>query len=239
MKKFYLLGSKISHSKSPAYWRGVFEKAGVDATYELMDLADETDAKKFIEARDFDAINITTPWKKLAFECADEPNEMAKFCGGCNFLVNENGKLLGYNVDGFGCCDFLESEGIKFLGKTVFVCGTGPTARSIAFAARLAGADVTMLSRRCQELEIPVITYDDTNLEAADIIINATTLGMKPGDPSAISEFFEKTIYFDCIYGHGETEFVRRAKEAGALVFDGAGMLDAQALRCVKIIGLA
>lgn len=239
MEKFYLLGSKIAHSKSPSYWQGIFDSRGLDWSYELMDLRTEDEARAFIEGRNFHAINITTPWKQLAFACADEPNEVSKFCDGCNFLVNDEGVLRGYNVDGYGCIDYLKSQGVLLAHKNVFVCGTGPTARSIAWAAREEAANVTMLSRNEKDLEIPVATYSDWDARVADVVINATTLGMNKGDASPISEFSDKAIYFDCIYGHGLTNFVAQAKQAGAQVFDGAGMLDAQALRCVKIIGLA
>lgn len=236
MAKLYLLGHNISHSKSPVFWREVFSRREINWTYDLADIESEDDARDFIKAANFRAINITTPWKKLAFQCADEPNDVSKFCGGCNFLVNDNGSLRGYNVDGYGCVDFLKSQGVLLKDKNVFVCGTGPTARSIAWASREDGANVKMLSRSAKDLEIPVLTYAAVDLRVADIVINATTLGMNAGDPSAISVFSKSTIYFDCIYGHGITQFVAKAKDAGALVFDGSGMLDAQAKRCENIL---
>ena len=241
--QMFLLGSEISHSASPAHWKKTFEKKGLNWTYELADIPDETEAKKFILAKEYVAINITTPWKKLAFECADIRDGASKFAGGCNFLIHNKGKLEGYNVDGSGCVNFLKSTGFKFEGKNVFVCGFGPTAKSVAYACKTAGASVTMLSRTvseerlklCESVGIKLKPYG-CELVDANLVINATTLGMKADDPSPIDTMFNVCTYFDCIYGHGETAFIKNAHNAGAVSFDGAGMLESQAVACEEIL---
>ena len=244
-KKMFLLGSGISHSASPAHWQKTFEEKGLDWTYELADISDETQARKFILSRDYVAINITTPWKKLAFECADYVDGASIFAGGCNFLVNLPDKLRGSNVDGAGCVKFLESTGFNFKGQSVFVCGFGPTAKSVAFACKIAGANVTMLSRTVNEERLKQCAGDDIQLQTydceladANLVINATTLGMKSGDssPIALVRMSKDCIYFDCIYGHGETQFIKNAKSVGAVCYDGAGMLEAQAVACEEIL---
>ena len=241
----FLLGCEISHSASPAHWRKTFEDKGLNWTYELADIADESDAKKFIIAKDYIAINVTTPWKNLAFECANERDGASKFAGGCNFLIHKKGKLEGYNVDGSGCVNFLKSTGSEFEGKNVFVCGFGPTAKSVAYACKTAGANVIMLSRTvseerlklCESVGISLQPYD-CELADANLVINATTLGMKVGDTSPISlkSMSENCTYFDCIYGHGETAFIRHAQEVRAPYYDGAGMLEFQAIACEEIL---
>lgn len=241
----FLLGSEISHSASPAHWAKTFSEKNLNWTYGLADIADESQAKKFIYDKDYVAINITTPWKKLAFACAEKSDGASEFAGGCNFLVNKHGKLEGYNVDGAGCVDFLKSQGICFNGANVFVCGFGPTAKSVAYACKTAGANVTMLSRTvdverkslCENVGIGLQTYA-CELAGANLVINATTLGMNACDPSVIvkDRMDKNCVYFDCIYGHGITQFVKNAKEIGAQCFDGAGMLEAQARKCEEIL---
>ena len=246
--KMYLLGSGISHSKSPAFWADLFKEKGLDWTYELADIADEVDARRFIEDRDFCAINITTPWKKIAFELADERLGASTFCGGCNFLVKKGISLEGYNVDGQGCVNDLKSKGVDFDNLCVVVCGTGPTAKSIAFAATLAGAIVIMLTRDASKKiafklngrEVMVLDYKSARHEIgyAKLIINATTLGMEKGDPSPVDKSLlnEGHIVYDCIYGHGQTQIRVDAAAAGACSYDGAGMLNAQAKACADLL---
>ena len=241
--QMFLLGSEISHSASPAHWKKTFEERGLNWTYELADIPDEAEAKKFILNKDYVAINITTPWKKLAFAHADSVDGASKFAGGCNFLVNNQGKLEGHNVDGDGCVNFLKSTGFEFEDKNAFVCGFGPTAKSVAYACKTSGANVTMLSRTvdeergalCESVGVGLSAYD-CELADANLVINATTLGMKRDDPSPISAMTAGCVYFDCIYGHGETAFIKNAREAGAVCYDGAGMLEAQAVACEQIL---
>ena len=252
MKNFetqmFLLGESISHSKSPAHWEKTFLDRGLDWTYVLKDISDESCAREFINLKHYKAINVTTPWKRLAFEQADKKSEAAKFARGCNFLINNNGVLAGHNVDGEGCVLDLQSKGIVFDNLCVVVCGTGPTAKSIAYAVTMAGGVVIMLTRdrdKCGILkvssrEIMVLDYREANHEIgyAKLIINATTLGMKEGDPSPIDcdLLNEGHTIFDCVYGHGQTQIIKDGKRAHAKCFDGRGMLDAQALCCEKLL---
>lgn len=248
-KKMYLLGREISHSKSPAFWESYFEEHGLNWEYDLADIMSESQAKAFIESKGYVAINITTPYKQLALKYCDESDDIAKFAGGCNFIENKAGKLYGFNVDGWGCVDFLEKEAkVQLLHACTIVCGSGPTAKSIAFSLCERGAEVIMLSRSPQNVDLSsardkhiiALSYTQAKHEIsyAKIIINATTLGMKKNDGSPIEKQFfnEGHVAFDCIYGHGETCFLKNAREAGAKTFDGGGMLKYQALRCASIL---
>ena len=247
-KKMYLLGAGISHSKSPAHWRATFLERGLNWTYDLMDLPSQPAAIEFIHSHDYIAINITTPWKKLAMDCADEVDAISNFANGCNFLINKNDKLYGYNVDGLGCVADLQSKGIDLADKKIIVCGTGPTARSVACALAFEHAKVIMLTRythkegelQIRDKVINVIDYDhcDDFVRNADIVINATTLGMMQTDPSPLdaSLLNSNQVVFDCVYGHGETQILKDAKNVGATFYDGSGMLESQASCCEKLL---
>lgn len=244
----YILGHPVAHSKSPDFWNGYFAENNIDYVYDYMDICDEVDANRFIESRQFRAINITTPYKKLAYACADCLDGAAKFAGGVNFLINDEGTLKGYNVDGIGCVRAIESYGIDLKNNTVIVCGTGPTSKSIAFALCLAGAVVLMLTRNLNKADIPphhdmnlgVLEYERAShdIEYANIIINATTLGMKSCDASPINcdLLTPSQFVYDCIYGHGETEIIKRAKMAGCRAYAGDRMLVEQAKACRDIL---
>lgn len=278
-ESLYLLGHPIAHSSSPTMYNAVYERLGLPWRYGLADCATEEEARSFVEARGFLSINITTPYKPLAFEAATAKAATAKLAQGANVLVKKGDALIGFNTDGQGCVAYLERTGFCFAGKRVAVCGTGPTALSILHACAIAGADVAMLVGRDKErsrkvlegyverfgllanatVDLPAAqahhrsfrtAYERTTfkfgsyttstkaLTAADLVVNATPLGMNEGDGSPFDVELLSTgqTVFDAVYGHGETALVRAAREAGCTVHDGAGMLVAQAVATVHAV---
>ena len=275
----YLLGHPIAHSKSPAMYNSAYERLGLPWHYDLADHAAVDEARAFLEAAGFLSVNVTTPYKPLAFEVAAATAASAKLAQGANLLVRKNGSLIGYNTDGQGCVAYLEREGLVFAGKRVAVCGTGPTALSILHACSVAGADVCLLVGRDKErtrgvleafverfgllanatIDLPAAhphhrsfrtAYERTvfkfgsyatsekALASADLVVNATPLGMHAGDaaPFDTSVLRPGQTVFDAVYGHGETALVRGAREAGCTVLDGSGMLVGQAVATVNIV---
>ncbi len=275
----YLLGHPIAHSLSPAMYNAVYERLGLPWRYDLADCATEDEARSLLDARDFLSINITTPYKPLAYQAATAKAATAKLAQGANVLVNKGEALVGFNTDGQGCVAYLERTGFSFAGKRVAVCGTGPTALSILHACSIAGADVAMLvgrdkerSRRVLEgyverfgllanatVDLPPAqthhrsfraAYERTTfkfgsyststkaLAAADLVVNATPLGMNEDDGAPFDTALLRAgqTVFDAVYGHGETALVRAAREAGCTVHDGAGMLVAQAVATVHAV---
>jgi len=301
-ESLYLLGHPIAHSSSPAMYNAVYERLGLPWRYGLADCATEEEARSFVEARGFLSINITTPYKPLAFEAATAKAATAKLAQGANVLVKKGDALIGFNTDGQGCVAYLERTGFCFAGKRVAVCGTGPTALSILHACAIAGADVAMLVGRDKErsrkvlegyverfgllanatVDLPAAqahhrsfrtAYERTTFKfgsyttstkalgapglladaarfrlrsttsakavaAADLVVNATPLGMNEGDgsPFDVGLLSAGQTVFDAVYGHGETALVRAAREAGCTVHDGAGMLVAQAVATVHAV---
>ena len=266
-QRLYLLGHPVGHSKSAVMYNAVYEAVGLPWRYELLDCPTEADARAVLDARDFLQVNITTPYKPLAFEAADERSAEARLADGANVLVNRDGRLIAHNTDGTGCAGFLAQRGFAFEGSRVAVCGTGPTARSILGACVQAGAaEVLLLGRdgararavldkwgACRSwLErvagwpalasrVRAATYAEAvgsdGIPAADLVVNATPLGMDPGDPAPFdaSLLREGQWAFDCVYGHGETAFLAGARAAGCCAYDGAGMLVGQAVATVRI----
>lgn len=277
-KRLYLLGHPIAHSKSPVMYNAVFERLGLPWRYGFMDCPTDGEAQAFLAARDFFAINITTPYKPQAFETATVKASSARLAKGANVLVAHGDALIAYNVDGQGCIGYLEHEGVKIAGARVAVCGTGPTALAILHAASLAGAEeVLLLSRDKRRAQAVLEEYAETYraltaaavditaaqpghlgfreaydkvglrfgsyttstkaIAAADVIIDATTLGMHEGDPAPFDPALlsARQMVFDVVYGHGTTALVAAARDAGCAAFDGAGMLVSQAVAAVGI----
>lgn len=275
----YILGNPVAHSKSPAMHNALYQAVGLDWEYGFALKEDDQAAEDFIGEREFLGCNITMPYKRIAFQEADIKAASAKLAGGANVLVNKDGTLLGYNVDGKGCIGFLELAGVSFAEANVVVCGTGPTSLAIVHAAAEAGAaTVTLLGRNKERTKacmdgyldkyhelvstaIPMPSavdghlgfaeayehasfrfgrYDDSRkaLTDADVIIDATPLGMHADDPAPfdVKLVHEGQTVMDVVYGHGETALLAAANAVGATAFDGAGMLVAQAVDTAQIL---
>lgn len=278
-ERLYLLGHPIAHSKSPAMYNAVYEQLGLPWRYELADCATEQEARALLDGRGFLSVNITTPYKPLAFEAATAKAASAKLARGANLLARKGDALLAFNTDGQGCVSYLERTGFSFASARVVVCGTGPTALAIVHACAGAGADEVVLVGRDKEraqrvlaayvdeygalaratVDLPAAedhhrsfrqALDETSFKfgsyttstqaiaAADLVVNATPLGMVPGDSAPFDTALLRRgqTVFDVVYGHGRTALVAAACAAGCTVHDGAGMLVAQAVATVRAL---
>ena len=240
MTKMMLLGKDIAHSLSPALYKAAFEAVGLDWEYELRDVATPEEALAVITDGDWAALNVTTPYKGLALEAATKGETNAQAAGGANLLVRGEEGILGFNTDGTGCAAFLARNGLHPQKMNVAVCGTGPTARAIVYALSCAGVQKVALFSRDKDRAIRAAqstcggvfaqTYEDGMpfLVMADLIIDATTLGMHEGDAAPFNTDIalgaSQTVV-DTVYGHGETALIRAAKAKGCRTFDGKGML--------------
>jgi shikimate dehydrogenase len=257
----YVLGHPVDHSLSPLLHSRAYDALGLNWEYGRVDCATEEEARAFIGQRAFLAINITMPYKPLALASATWKSAAAVLAQGANVLVVRDDELLCDNTDGKGCVMSLKREGVVFEGKRVIVCGTGPTSLSIAHAVAQAGAvRIDLLGRdsararqildgyieRAREVAVPESTelfagdYASAHgaIERADIILDATPLGMKPGDPAPFDTTLLSSgqVVFDVVYAHGETALVDAARRAGCTVCDGYGMLVGQAVETVRDI---
>ena len=152
-------------------YNAVYERLGLPWRYDLADCATEDEARALLDARAFLSVNITTPYKPLAFAAATAKAATAKLALGANVLVKKGDALIGFNTDGQGCVSYLERTGFSFAGKRVAVCGTGPTALSILHACAVAGADVVMLVGRDKERSRSVL---ESYVERFGLLANAT-----------------------------------------------------------------
>lgn len=259
-EKVYLLGHPVAHSKSPVTHNAAYKLLGIPWTYELADRAEEKDAISFLQEANFVGINITTPYKPLAFKYSQKQDPSAVLAGGANVLVKTDEGLVAYNTDGKGVIWFLSYKKVNFKGAKVVVCGTGPTSHAITNEALEAGAFVHMLGRDAQRSKQKVAEYlqkradlglsdfsdclegnsyaaAEDAIKNADIIIDATILGMKEGDPAAfdVSLLNKNQVVMDVVYGHGVTALNQGAQAAGATFYDGGGMLVAQAVETIRI----
>ena len=224
-----LLGEKLSHSYSP-----LIHSILGDYPYALTELSPEA-AREFLQRHEFDAYNVTIPYKKLAYECCDILSDEAKAIGSVNTLVvGKDGRLYGYNTDAFGFAYMLELLGADPAGKKCIVLGNGGASVTVQYVLNKMGASsVTVISRRGP------ITYDMLDsFYDAQIIVNATPVGMYPQNGEGLIDLDSFTCceaVIDLIYNPCKTRLLLDAEKLGIPCINGLSMLVAQAKRAYEL----
>lgn len=254
-RRYALLGSPVSGSKSPLIHHTSFVFNEINATYEAFEVLPEQlgEALKAFILDGYSGFNITMPHKEAVLAFVDELDPLAEHMGAVNTLVVRNGKIRGYNTDGLGLAESLTHHGLVLQGLRVLVLGAGGAAKGICHALALSGvgrldiynrtletAQALVLSLVEQyEVESKVFDLTEFDLEKAhklsgyDLVINTTSVGMIPNTESLPIEpeiFSKETVFCDIVYKPHETLFLRRARAMGAKCIYGIEMLIFQAL---------
>jgi len=213
----------------------------------------------FVEAArklPFVGFNVTMPYKQAMAELCDETATLAQMAGAVNTVHCADGQLMGYNTDGRGMLESLADDlGFDAAGASVAVIGSGGAAGAAVTALLLAKAgSLTLVNRdvdraeqlvervrdRLRGMSVSVRALDDTAADAvsaADLIINATPVGMGAEDPSPIPAAWlrEGQVVLDMVYRPGTTALVQEATAVGARAASGLGMLVAQGALAIDI----
>ena len=259
-----LFGSPVVHSGSPAMYNYSFEKLGLDYVYVAFDV-DKNGLKEAVSAArlyNMRGFNLTMPCKNEVLHYIDELSPEARLVGAVNTVVNENGRLIGYNTDGTGFIKNLEAHKIDIKNKKIAVAGAGGAATAIAVQLALEGAGeihifnrksetfnkmVETVKRLRQEVpEVVIELYDildeakfNSLIREAEIFVNATAAGMKPYDEESvikdISVFHKDLVVADVVYNPIETKLLKEAGRAGCTCIDGKGMLLWQGVYAFKL----
>ncbi|MDM7912752.1 MAG: shikimate dehydrogenase [Methanotrichaceae archaeon] len=255
MKIYGVFGDPIEHSLSPAMQNAAFRALGMDACYHPFRVPRERlkDAILGAFAMGFGGLNLTIPLKEKALEIV-QPDELAKAIGAVNtvsFGISSGSEIRGHNTDGFGALLALENAGVRIRGRgngrgtRVLLIGAGGAARAIAYTLRREGAEISIANRSLQRAEelaemVGGMGYSLCDLEKlvkeSEVIINATSVGMKEGDPRLFPGNLLKSSHavFDIVYNR-ETELLKDARAAGALALDGVMMLVYQGAKALEI----
>lgn len=244
-----LFGYPVEHSISPAMHNAGFAALGIDYCYLGFLVAPQAlaSAVQGIKAMNFKGVNVTIPHKENVIPLLDEVNEEARFIGAVNTVLNRDGVLAGYNTDGRGFMKSLEEAGVDPAGKKVLIVGAGGASRAIGYylaqkAERLTLFDIDRekLGKLAEDLN-KVSSHAEaaeslSGMEEADIIINATPLGLKPGDPLPvdIAKVQKKQVVCDLIYKN--TPLLQGASATkGCTTVNGLGMLFWQGVLAFEI----
>ena len=227
--EYGLIGGKLGHSYSK-----IIHEMLCGYHYDLCPLPTEEEARSFLTKRQFKAINVTIPYKKLVMEYCTHIDPRAKAIGAVNTVVNKNGLLYGYNTDYLGFAYLCDAHGVDFSGRTVLILGTGGTHNTTSAVARDKGAAKILTVSRYPDPEKGELSYAEAVSSGAQIVVNTTPAGMYPNvgvcnlDVAAMPGL-EAVV--DVVYNPDKTELILRAEEAGVPVaVGGLEMLVAQAV---------
>jgi shikimate dehydrogenase len=224
-----ILGHPVSHSLSPHMHNASLRAQSIDMVYLAFDVLPESlsGAVAGLRALGFRGVNVTIPHKEAIGGLLDDLDSVAARIGSVNTVVNDDGRLVGYNTDKSGFAAALRglrSEGAR--GLTCFVAGAGGAARAVVAALMDDGAREIRVYNRSPERAAFGAAGE------AHLIVNATSLGLSPSvkeSPVPVDILLSRHIVMDLVYGSGPTTLVREAKARGATAIDGKEMLVMQA----------
>lgn len=246
-----IFGDPVEHSLSPLIHNTLFAEQGLNAVYlafrvESQQLGLAVEAMRSMGMR---GANITIPHKEEVLQYLDEiPEDVDRCIGAINTIVNKDGRLYGYNTDGAGFLQSLRLDlGLDPTSRSVLMVGAGGSARGVAAALAAAGAARIVILNRTVDRARGLTEYlsgyfPETDIEAVasaeeargdkfDLVVNTTSLGMKPSDPRPIdlASLKGSPKIYDLVYAPPATPLLRQAAELGLTHCNGIGMLASQA----------
>lgn len=240
-RRFGLLGRNISYSFSKGYFTEKFsDEVFAGNSYENFDISEINYFTELVKNNpDLKGLNVTIPYKEQVIPFLDKLSKKAALIGAVNTIkFTKSGKLKGYNTDYFGFKKSLEPL-LELHHKKALILGTGGASKGVAFALDELGILYTFVSREAKDNIIDYNLINATTFDNFQIIINCTPVGTIPDTdacPDIPYEFFtDKHIAYDLIYNPAETEFLKRAKQKGAVIKNGYNMLIFQAEKAWKI----
>lgn len=243
-KQYGLIGYPLGHSFSQRFFTEKFEKEKIDACYSNFEIPDIHDIHNVLSSTPhLRGFNVTIPYKEAIIPFLSSLSDEAIEIGAVNVVKVEKREgdcfdLRGYNSDVVG---FIDS--IKHLltedHQQALVLGTGGASKAIIYGLCKLGIKAQLVSRRKSQ---NTICYADLSQEVFSefkLIVNCTPLGTYPNINEApdipYGYLSDRHLLYDLVYNPEETEFLRRGREYGAKVKNGAEMLKLQALEAWRI----
>jgi shikimate dehydrogenase len=243
-----LIGHPLRRRHSAVMHDAAFAACGIDARFELRDIPADAVAGFVATARgeEWLGFGITAPYKRVIMDHLDEVEPAARTIGAVNNTVRgSDGRLVGFNTDSIGFAAAVRSElEVDLAGARVVVAGAGGAAHAVVHACLEAGVSQLVVANRTAtaaealvgrfaaggtELLARANDEVDGALADADLLVNATTVGMIDGGVALPPEALPRSAaVFDLVYVPAETELLARARSRGLRTCNGAAMLVAQ-----------
>ena len=260
-KLIALLGTPLGQSFSPRMQNEAYEAMGFDAHYFPLECDNNLIGNNIANIKkdnSFAGFAVTKPNKEFAVQFMDEMDSLAEKMGTINTVVRSaDGKLKGYNTDGYGATKSLQLEGVDFEKTSFFVWGAGGTGKSVCFTMAHMGAKkmyICSRSEKCEVLakdlnekfgrEVAVAIRQanhDEVVKAAqtcDVLMNLSGLGMRGHEGETVIEkenIKPNQICFDATYNPLKTQFLLDAEAQGCKIINGLGMVIHQGARQIEL----
>jgi shikimate dehydrogenase len=256
-----LLGHPIKHSYSPFIHNVAIELKKLDYIYLPFDVpaSNLKNALKGINALGIKGFNVTIPHKENILEFMNNVSEEASIIGAVNTVVNDHGKLSGYNTDVNGILETLFPYKKKISGEEVSVVGAGGASRAVIYSLirHFKPKKIHLINRTEQRADslknyfrdkMKYSAFRTTELfppEIVDVfrdsklIVNATSVGMFPDSDDTITNlkdsFVRGQVIFDLVYNPTQTKLLKMASAEGATALNGLKMLVYQAAKSFEL----
>ena len=228
-----VIGNPVRHSLSPALHNAAFSATGLNAVYLAFETGDIEECLKGIRALGIKGASITIPFKTTVMPFLDEIDPLAKRIGAVNTIVNDSGRLKGYNTDAFGALKALE-ENVKLPGMTCLIIGAGGAARAIGFMLKEQDVAVSIVNRSrkrgealAASLGCPFVPLDEISGTKGGLLVQTTSVGMYPDiDQCPVPENILENgmVVMDIVYLPAETRLLNLARDRGCVIISGVDM---------------
>jgi len=246
MKKHLIIGNPIEHSLSPKIHNYWFKKNKITAIYEKITLEVNEISKiiKRVKEEKLFAMNVTVPFKQQVIPFLDRLSPSAKKTNSVNTIYKKSGEVYGDNTDITGFELAIKDLNTSLANKRALIFGAGGVVPSIIVALENLGINEIYISNRTKkkivdlQLSFPSIKFIEWGeLENCDIFINATSVGLKADDEFEINfnKIQSNKIFYDVIYNHKMTNFLKKAKINGHQILNGETMFLYQAQKAFEI----
>ena len=246
MKKFLVIGNPIEHSLSPILHNYWIKNNGIDAIYEKQKLNEDKLEQHILQVKEkkISGINVTVPFKKAIIPFLDKLSIEAERTQSVNTIYLRDNKVIGHNTDIFGFETSIKKSKYNLTDKEVLILGAGGVVPSIIFALNKMKISKIKISNRTKDKAKNLKTFFK-NIEIVewgevpnfDMIINATSLGLKKEDKINLdfSLISKNGFFYDVIYNPRETNFLKTGKSLGCTILNGKLMFIYQALLAFNI----
>lgn len=226
-----LIGLKLGHSFSKAFFAQKFESEGIRGSYDLLELENLEGFRDL--SGNYDGLNVTIPYKARIIPLLDELDPTAEKVGAVNTIRINNGKLKGYNTDVIG----FEQSLLHFINtsevKKALILGTGGASKAVSFILNKLNIDHLFVSRNSEgKNALAYREIDQKLLNSCQLIVNTTPVGMYPNTkekPAIPFDSLNGQWIYDLIYNPEVTEFMKNASKKNCRVKNGWEMLRIQA----------
>lgn len=253
VRRCFVAGFPIGHSRSPLIHAHWIAERGLDASYERIEIRPDDLPALLASVRNGEYLggNLTIPLKQAVMPLLDRVTDDARVMGAVNTVYLENGLLTGANTDVAGFLAHLDltCPGWDAQASSVLLLGAGGAARAIVHGLMSRNIRNLGMANRSEERVTALLgdmagsarmpfaaeplpwPVDGARLAACDLVINATSLGMKGQPPLDLvwPDRLAGTIAYDIVYSPLITPFLADAAARGGRVVDGLGMLLHQA----------